>query len=217
MRLRPILPELEKLGERAFGPADLRRSRSLSPMPRRLLLVLLDGASRTELEAAIGPYDDVPLTIHVVVPAHVGPLEWLATDETRARSEAGARVLEAEWLLADAGQVGGETGEADPVLAVEDALRRFPADEIVAVGRGDLDEPLLQALRSFGIPVTWTGLSLRDAGVRARERAAIRSLTSGRSMATPFVAFIAANLGFLLLAAVASLVAVLIVWLVGLL
>jgi hypothetical protein len=183
-------------------------------MPRRLLLVLLDGASRAELEAAIGQSSD-PLTIHVVVPAHVGPLEWLATDESRAQSEAGARVLEAEWLLAEAGDVGGETGEADPVLAVDDALRQFRADEIVVVGRGDLDEPLLQSLRSFGIPVTWTGLSLRDASVRARERAAVRSLTSGRSMGTPFAAFVAANLGFLLLAVVTSLVAVLIVWLVG--
>jgi hypothetical protein len=86
-------------------------------------------------------------------------LEWLATDEDRAQSEAGARVLEAEWLLADAGEVAGEAGEPDPVLAVSDALRRFPADEIVPVASGALDATLLWSLRSLGPPVTWSGLT----------------------------------------------------------
>jgi len=185
-------------------------------MSRHLLIILLDGASRAEIHAAVDPQGDGHLTIYVVAPAHVGPLEWLATDEGRAQREAGARVLEAEWLLADAGEVSGDAGEADPVLAVEDALRLFPADEIAVVGRGDLDASLLTSLRSFGLPVTWTGLALGPATLRSRERGIVRTLVSGRSMATPFVAFVGSNLGFLLLAVVASLLAALVVWLAGL-
>ena len=186
-------------------------------MGRRLLIVLLEGASPAHLDAAVLDHAGEAAKIYVVVPAHVGPLEWLATDEGRAQSEAGARVLEAEWLLADSGEVAGEAGEPDPVLAVADALRHFPADEIVLVGDGALDATLLASLRSLGPPVAWVGLSPRRATRRGQVRGLVSSLVSGRSAATPIVAFIAANLAFLLLALTASLVVLLVVWLTGIL
>jgi hypothetical protein len=185
-------------------------------MTRRLMVVLLDAASRAELEAAIADEGDGSPSIYVVAPSHVGPLEWLATDEDRAHGEAGARAIEAEWLLADAGDVAGEVGDPDPVLAVEDALRRFPADEIVVVGNA-LDASLLSSLRSFRLPVTWTGLSLSPATRRTRTREMIRALASGRSDGTPFVAFVGANLGLLLIAVAASLLALLLIWVAGIL
>lgn len=180
----------------------------------RLLILLLDGGSRAELDAAVDDHGDGYPAVHIVVPAHVRTLDWLATDETRAHGEAGARVLEAEWLLDGAGEVSGETGEADPVLAVEDALRRFPADEIVVVGGGEVDEELVASLRSFGLPLSLNGLTVRPASVRGRARGATRSLVSGRSAGTGFAAFVGANLGLLLLGVVISLVGMLIVWLV---
>ena len=182
-------------------------------MGRNLLLLLLDEVSRDELEAAVAE-DGYP-SVYVVAPAHVGPLEWLATDERRAQGEAGAKVLEAEWLLAGSAEVEGEAGNPDPVQAVEDALRRFPAEEIIVVGRGPLDEELVAGLRGLGVPVGWRGLSVRPSSVRTRARSTMRSLGSGRSGSTPWVAFIGANLGLLLIGVVIALVATLIVWLAG--
>ncbi len=180
----------------------------------RLLILLLDSGSRSGLDAAVDDHGDGYPAVHIVVPAHVRTLDWLATDETRAQGEAGARVLEAEWLLDGAGEVSGETGEADPVLAVEDALRRFPADEIVVVGGGEVDEELVTSLRSFGLPLSLNGLSVRPASLRGRARGATRSLVSGRSAGTGFAAFAGANLGLLLLGVAISLIGMLIVWLV---
>jgi hypothetical protein len=180
---------------------------------RNLLLLLLDEVSRDELEASVDE-DGYP-TVYVVAPAHVGPLEWLATDEARAQGEAGARVLEAEWLLAGSAEVEGEAGNPDPVQAVQDALRRFPADEIIVVGCGPLDEDLVAELRALGVPVSWRGLSVRPSTVRTRARSTVRSLGSGRSGSTPWVAFVGANLGLLLIGVAIALVATLIVWLAG--
>jgi hypothetical protein len=174
------------------------------------MILLLDEVSRDELEAAIGEDDGFP-SVYVVAPAHVGPLEWLATDEGRAHTEAEARVLEAEWLLAGSAAVGGESGNPDPVQAVEDALDRFPADEVVVVGHGSLDEELLTGLRDLGVPVTWSGLHLEQPSFGSRARNTMRELGSGRSGATPWVAFVGANLGLLLIGVVIAVISTLIV------
>ena len=162
-------------------------------MATRLLILLLEGGAREELEAAVEERGGGYPSIYVVAPARVGALDWLATDEERAH---------------------GEAGEADPVLAVEDALRRFDADEIVAVGTGEVDAELLAALRRLGPPVSTGGLVVRPVSLRGRLRSAARGLSSGRSTGTPFVAFVGANLGLLLFAIVFALVGAAIIWLV---
>lgn len=180
----------------------------------RLLVVLIGGTSRAELESVIAAAGDDETTVYLVAPSRVGPLEWLATDEGRARGEAAARVLEAEWLLEGTAEVGGEAGESDVVVAVADALEHFAADEIVLVGDGSVDATLLASLRAFGLPVRLSGPALVPASLRTRLRGGLLSLGSGRSTATPFVAFLAANLGLLALAVLGSLLVVLVVWLV---
>jgi hypothetical protein len=125
-------------------------------------------------------------------------------------------VLEAEWILSGEAAVGGEAGEADPTLAVEDALRRFPADEILLLGGGATDSSLQTSLRGLGLPITWVGQSPPARGNRSRLRDAVRGLASGRSSATPFVAFAGANLALLLIGLLITLVVALIVWLTGL-
>jgi len=165
----------------------------------------------------VAALDAEEASVYIVAPSHPGPLEWLASDEVRAHGEASARVLEAEWLLAGVAELGGEAGVSDPVLAVADALERFAADEIVLVGSGLVDPSLLASLRSFGLPVSLHGLRAGPRGVRSRARGVVRGLTSGRSAATPFAAFVAANLGLLLLAICGSLLVALVVWLIGVL
>ena len=65
----------------------------------------------------------------VVCPALNSPLRHWASDEDGARAEAERRLSES---LAAAGvEARGEIGDADPVQAIDDALRTFGADEIV--------------------------------------------------------------------------------------
>jgi hypothetical protein len=183
---------------------------------RNLLVVLLSEASLPELRSAVAQRADGLPNVYVVAPAQVGPLRWLATDEQAARDEAAVRALEAEWLLTGEALVGGAAGEADPTLAVEDALRRFPADEILLVGGGAADGRLQTSLRRLGVPITCVGRSPPAPARHTRLRETVRALASGRSSATPFVAFAGANLALLLIGLLITLVVALIVWLSGL-
>ena len=98
--------------------------------------------------------------VRVVVPAvSQSRLEWLANDEDDARrraSEAASEIAEAVPADAEA-----EVGDSDPVLAAKDALREFPADEVVVVTRPDEDATWLEEgsgreieRELGGIPVT---------------------------------------------------------------
>ncbi len=179
-------------------------------MAKNLLVVLLGDAAPSELRSAVEEHDDGsgPPNVYVVAPMHVGPLHWLATDEQDARDEASVRALEAEWILGQEA-VGGEAGEADPTLAIEDALRRFAADEILLVG-GPPDGSLVDSIRGLGVPIAYAG---RGNGGRFRET--VRGFTSGRNAATPFVAFVGANLALLALGVLLTLIVAAIVWLAG--
>jgi hypothetical protein len=178
---------------------------------RNLLIVLLDDPFEIHLREAIEERDG-RTHVHIVAPMRLGPLEWLASDEDASRAEASARALAGEWSLAGTSEVEGEAAEWDPVLAVEDALREFPADEILLAGGASANGGVEAALRRYGLPV----MRLPEPGtVRERSplREAIREFARGRSKATPFVAFLLSNLGLLALAVLCSLVALLVLWL----
>jgi CBS domain-containing protein len=61
---------------------------------RNLLVVVFEDATGPELRKAIAERADGPPHVRVVAPTRTGLLEWLATDEDRARSEAEVRALE---------------------------------------------------------------------------------------------------------------------------
>jgi hypothetical protein len=68
----------------------------------------------------------------VVTPALNSRLRHWTSDEDRARGEAQARLDTSLAALRDAGvDARGQVGDDDPLQAIEDALRAFPADEIV--------------------------------------------------------------------------------------
>ena len=73
---------------------------------RNVLVVLLEDGFESSLRQAIAEREDGTPKVHVVAPASVGPLEWLATDEDAAPTEASVRGLEAEWSLAENAEVG---------------------------------------------------------------------------------------------------------------
>ena len=83
--------------------------------------------------------------IVVVVPALASKVEALtgAVDDRRAEAEQTAASLARE-LSRDGVPVRGEVGADDPVLAVDDALRTFGADEIVVAGDAELVDRIRQ-------------------------------------------------------------------------
>jgi hypothetical protein len=96
----------------------------------------------------------------VVAPAsNISRLDWLTNAEDEARTDAAERADE----LADAAptdDIESRVGDSDPVKAIEDALRTFPADELIVVTLSDEDASWLEkgsgetALGRFSLPVT---------------------------------------------------------------
>jgi hypothetical protein len=108
--------------------------------------------------------------------------------------------------------VEGEAGDVDPIQAVEDTLREFPADEILIAG-GNADSDLEDALRRFNLPITRAEPAPRSD--HSRRYRALRGLATGRSSATPLVLFFGVNAVLVLFGLLFSLLIVLILWLSG--
>ncbi len=177
-----------------------------------LLLLLVGDAPPSRLRAAVESLPELPRRVHVVAPALTRPLDWLATAEDDARREAEVRALEIEWTLGDGVDVGGEAGEADPVQAVEDALRDFPAHEILVAGDA-VDPDLEPALARFGLPVTRVSRPLPPRHSAAYR--GLRALAAGRNNATPFVLFVGVNGVLVLVGLLLSAVVLLVLWISG--
>jgi hypothetical protein len=97
----------------------------------------------------------------VVVPALNSPLRHWASDEDPARAEAQRRLEQSLARLREAGvNARGEVGDAEPLQALEDALRTFAPDEIVISthpeGRSHwLEKGIVGAARErFAVPIT---------------------------------------------------------------
>lgn len=101
----------------------------------RALIVTTVRADEQQLRQAIGDADE----IRVVAPAaDVSFLDWLTNDEDAARERARAAADRAGAAVAGDGTHVeiDRTGEnTDVAEAIRDALRSFPADEIVVVTR----------------------------------------------------------------------------------
>jgi hypothetical protein len=129
---------------------------------KKLLVVATAPVEPGPLRDAVREHAGDDAEIHVVAPASdVSPLQWLASDEDKAREKA-AKVASgaAESVEPEAARTEIEVGDTDPVQAIEDALRTFPADEVLVVTRPDDDASWLEedsaqeARERFGVPVT---------------------------------------------------------------
>jgi hypothetical protein len=98
----------------------------------------------------------------VVSPAtNQSKLAFWVSDPDEAIHEAEVAQEETVERLEEEGvDAAGDTGEAEPALAIQDALATFPADRIVIFSHpeGDRDyredEGLADAEARFGVPVT---------------------------------------------------------------
>ena len=101
-----------------------------------------------------------PSTFHVIVPATPAS-KTLFWTEGEAIAAAEARLKEGlEWLRGFGAEVDGEVGDANPLMAIEDALRERECDELILStlppGRSrwlKLDLPHVAESR-FELPVT---------------------------------------------------------------
>jgi hypothetical protein len=129
---------------------------------KRVLVVATAPVDQQALRARVQERTGDGAEIMVVAPASdISPLQWLATDEDEARGEAAAVASDAEQAVEPAAErVEAEVGDSDPVQAIEDALRTFPAEEIVLVTRSDDEAGWLEkdadaeVSERFGIPLT---------------------------------------------------------------
>jgi hypothetical protein len=129
---------------------------------KRLLVVATAPVDEAVLRESVREHVGPDAEVRVVAPASdLSPLEWLATDEDEARGEAADIAHSAERAVEpEAGRVETEVGDSDPVQAIEDALRQFPADEVIVVTRPGDDAGWLEkdsaeeASERFGVPVT---------------------------------------------------------------
>jgi hypothetical protein len=129
-------------------------------MPRRLLVVTTTEVADSVLRELVRSRAGVDAEMLVVAPASgISRLDWLANAEDDARTEAAA--LAAKTAEAASGDdVAARVGDSDPVKAIEDALRRFAADEVLVVAHPDdqagwLDEGApAKAQARFSLPIT---------------------------------------------------------------
>jgi hypothetical protein len=85
-------------------------------------------------DAVHAPVDLHDAEVLVVAPALNGRVAFWSSDEDRARRAAAQRLARSLEALAAAGvAASGHVGDPNPLLAIEDALRTFPAEEIVVV------------------------------------------------------------------------------------
>jgi hypothetical protein len=113
--------------------------------------------------------------VFVVSPALNAPLKHWVSDEDEARSAAQRRLHRSIARLAEVGiSARGEVGDADPLQAMEDALRTFGADEIIISthpeGRSNwLERGVVSGARErFAVPITHVVVDLE------RERDEVR-------------------------------------------
>jgi len=113
---------------------------------------------RAEIQRMV---DGVAEDVLVVCPALNSRVRTWASDEDGAREAAAARLQAALEALQGAGlRVRGNIGDADPLQALEDALRSFSADAIIisthpAGSSNWLEHDVVEAARArFDVPVT---------------------------------------------------------------
>ena len=129
---------------------------------RRILVVANETVGGATLRDRIRERSEgVRAEVLVVAPALNTPIRHWASDEDGARAVAEARLRESLSMLRAGGvSARGEVGDAEPLQAIEDALRTFGADEIIISthpeGRSQwLERGVVSAARErFAVPIT---------------------------------------------------------------
>jgi membrane protein implicated in regulation of membrane protease activity len=139
--------------------APLRRS---APGERRILVIANETVGgetlREEIRRRAEDYEE---RVRVICPTLLSRVRYIASDEDEARAKAQERLDHSLSRLREVGvNCEGEVGEADPLQAIEDALRTFGADEIIISTHPEgrslwLERGIVQGARErFDVPIT---------------------------------------------------------------
>ena len=130
-------------------------------MAKKIIALVSEPISGQALKSAVGRDTAEEAEVLVVAPALNSKVKFLTSDSDEAIARAEAVQEETVERLDEEGiDAAGDTGESDPLLALQDALQTFPADEIVLVthgpnGRNWREEGVVEEARErFDAPVT---------------------------------------------------------------
>jgi hypothetical protein len=129
-------------------------------VPKRILALVSEPVSGEALKRAVGDDVAAEAEVLVVAPALNTRTRFLFSDSDPAIERAEEVAQETSERMSQEGiDAAADTGESDPLLAVQDALATFEADQIVFFTHPDddsswLEEGLVEAARErFDRPV----------------------------------------------------------------
>jgi hypothetical protein len=129
-------------------------------MAKKILALVSEAIDADALRSALGGEDLEGAEVLVVAPALQSRRRFILADPDPAIDRAEAVQTETVERLDEEGiDAAGDTGESDPLLAIQDALATFEADEIVLFTHADgqrnfLEEGLVdEATERFTPPV----------------------------------------------------------------
>lgn len=129
-------------------------------MARRILVVTTAAKPQAEVESVVRAHAGADAEVYVIAPASkISRLDRLTNAEDDARANAADRAGAAVQAVPGE-QSEAHVGDVDPLQAIEDALRVFPADEIVVLTAPSEQATWLEsglgedARKRFSIPVT---------------------------------------------------------------
>src|SRR5919202_940189 len=101
-------------------------------MGKKILALVAEPVSGEALKSALGPGEAEEAEVLVVAPALTSRTRfWLSDSDEAIRRAEEVQEETVERFDEEGVDAAGDTGEADPLLALQDALQTFAADEIV--------------------------------------------------------------------------------------
>jgi Universal stress protein family len=146
---------------------------------RRILVVANETVAGRALRSEVVHRAGREAEVLVVCPALTSQIRYWASDEDPGRAAAQERLEASLAALAEEGvDARGEVGDADPIQAIDDAVRTFGADEIVISthppGRSNWLEKqvIARARERYDLPITHVVVDLLYEAERAGDRSA---------------------------------------------